>query len=96
MIGSNSISCDYRVAEFADDRVLPFYVIIRKGNDVTTRWTRADADHELLRLIALQRQQVEVAAQVVHRDEVTLTAQIPNAELAPDPPEIIARHRHVV
>lgn len=58
-IGTASL---YKIDERPDNRGRPVYVIMQSGIDVTSRWTRADADDELKRLNALPHQTVLAAA----------------------------------
>lgn len=58
-IGNNAFFADFEsvrlqltIDERRDQRNIPIYVIIQDSEEVTSRWTRADAEHELQRLYA--------------------------------------------
>ena len=48
----------YTIEERPDERGILVYVIVQHGIDLTSRWTRADAELELHRLEALKAQPV--------------------------------------
>ena len=62
-IGDNSSSANCKsselratIGELLDSRNIPIYVIIQNSEEVTSRWTRADAERELERLYAHEAQ----------------------------------------